>query len=173
MIAPRIANLRALDYPPERMEVIVACDGSPDDNASRARGAGADVVLELPRGGKIRAQDAGVERARGELIAFSDANAAWEPDALRRLIAAFADPSVGYACGQVRFVDERGTNQEGVYWRYEMAIGARITGSLGDRRQRCDLRHSTRLIHRRRPDHGPRPVVPLQHGQAGLARRCT
>ncbi len=124
VIAPRIANLRALDYPPELIEVIVACDGSPDDTALRARGAGADVVLDLPRGGKIRAQDAGVERARGELVAFSDANAAWEPDALRRLIAAFADSRVGYACGQVRFVNERGSNQEGVYWRYEMAIRA-------------------------------------------------
>ena len=124
VIAPRIANLRALDYPPERLELIVACDGSPDDTAARAREAGADMVLELPRGGKIRAQDAGVERARGELIAFSDANAVWEPDALRSLIAAFADPRVGYACGQVRFVNECGSNQEGLYWRYEMAIRA-------------------------------------------------
>ena len=124
VIAPRIANLRALDYPPERLELIVACDGSPDDTAARAREAGADMVLELPRGGKIRAQDAGVERARGELIAFSDANAVWEPDALRGLIAAFADPRVGYACGQVRFVNECGSNQEGLYWRYEMAIRA-------------------------------------------------
>jgi cellulose synthase/poly-beta-1,6-N-acetylglucosamine synthase-like glycosyltransferase len=124
VIAPRVANLRALDYPPEQLEVIVACDGSPDDTAARARDAGADLVLELPRGGKIRAQDAAVERARGELIAFSDANAVWEPDALRRLIAAFAEPAVGYACGQVRFVNERGSNQEGLYWRYEMAIRA-------------------------------------------------
>jgi cellulose synthase/poly-beta-1,6-N-acetylglucosamine synthase-like glycosyltransferase len=124
VIAPRIANLRALDYPPERVELIVACDGSPDATAARARDAGADMVLELPRGGKIRAQDAGVERARGELIAFSDANAMWEPDALRCLIAAFADARVGYACGQVRFVNERGSNQEGLYWRYEMAIRA-------------------------------------------------
>jgi cellulose synthase/poly-beta-1,6-N-acetylglucosamine synthase-like glycosyltransferase len=124
VIAPRIENLRALDYPAECLEVIVACDGSPDDTAARARAAGADRVLELPRGGKIRAQDAGVEHARGELIAFSDANAMWEPDALRCLIAAFADPRVGYACGQVRFVNERGSNQEGLYWRYEMAIRA-------------------------------------------------
>ena len=124
VIAARVANLRALDYPPERLEVIVACDGSPDDTASRARQAGADLVLELPRGGKIRAQDAGVGRARGELLAFSDANAEWESGALRRLVTAFADPRVGYACGQVRFVNERGTNQEGLYWRYEMAIRA-------------------------------------------------
>ncbi len=66
VIADRVANLRALEYPADRLEVIVSCDGSPDATAPRARGAGADLVLELPRGGKIRAQDAGVERARGE-----------------------------------------------------------------------------------------------------------
>jgi cellulose synthase/poly-beta-1,6-N-acetylglucosamine synthase-like glycosyltransferase len=124
VIAARVANLRALDYPAARLEVVVACDGSPDQTAANARAAGADVVLELPRGGKIRAQDAGVERARGEIVAFSDANVRWEPDALRALVAPFADPKVGYVCGQVRFVNERGTNQEGVYWRYEMAIRA-------------------------------------------------
>ena len=124
VIAERVANLRALDYPADQLEVIVACDGSPDDTAQRARDAGADVVLELPRGGKVRAQDAGVRRARHEITAFSDANVTWAPDALRRLVAPFADPQVGYVCGQVRFVNERGTNQEGLYWRYEMAVRA-------------------------------------------------
>ncbi len=122
VIAERVENLRALDYPAELLELIVACDGSPDATAASARAAGADVVLELRRGGKIRAQDAGVRRAQGEIVAFSDANAIWEPEALRRLIAPFADPHVGYVCGDVRFVNERGTNQEGLYWRYEMAV---------------------------------------------------
>ena len=122
VITARMANLRALDYPAARLELIVACDGSPDGTAERAREAGADAVLELPRGGKIRAQDAAVKRAHGEIVAFSDANAIWEPDALRRLVAGFADPRVGYVCGDVRFVNERGTNQEGLYWRYEMAV---------------------------------------------------
>jgi cellulose synthase/poly-beta-1,6-N-acetylglucosamine synthase-like glycosyltransferase len=122
VIAPRIANLRSLDYPPERVQVIVASDGSSDHTAARARAAGADVVLELPRGGKIRAQDAAVARATGELLVFSDANAEWSRDALKRLVAAFADPSVGYVCGDVTFLDAGGTNQEGLYWRYEMWI---------------------------------------------------
>ena len=125
IIAAKVANARELDWPAERLEVIVACDGSPDDTPARARAAGADVVLELPWGGKVRAQDAAVERAGGELLAFSDANALWEPGALRALAAAFADDRVGYACGQVRFVNDGGTNQEGLYWRYEMAIRAR------------------------------------------------
>ena len=137
VIAERVANLRALDYPAGKLEVIVACDGSPDQTAQRARDAGADLVLELPRGGKVRAQDAGVRRAHHEITAFSDANAIWEPDALRRLVAPFADPQVGYVCGQVRFVNQSGTNQEGLYWRYEMAVRtlesrlASITGGNG------------------------------------------
>jgi cellulose synthase/poly-beta-1,6-N-acetylglucosamine synthase-like glycosyltransferase len=122
VIGARIANLRSLDYPSGRLEVIVACDGSPDATAQRARQAGADLVLELPRGGKIRAQDAAVASAGGGLLAFSDANVTWEPDALRRLIAPFADRGVGYVCGQVRLVDPQGDNQEGLYWRYEMAL---------------------------------------------------
>ncbi len=121
VIARRIANLRELEYPQERLQVIVASDGSTDATAAQARAAGADLVLELPRGGKIRAQDAAVAQATGELLVFSDANALWEPDALVRLVHAFADPRVGYACGYVHFTDHAGAgNQEGLYWRYEM-----------------------------------------------------
>jgi cellulose synthase/poly-beta-1,6-N-acetylglucosamine synthase-like glycosyltransferase len=131
VIAEKVANVLALDYPRELLRVIVACDGCSDATARRASDAGADLVLELPRGGKIVAQDTAVEQSSGEIVVFSDANSLWEPDALRELVAAFADPHVGYACGQVRFVQgvpsgaqadgAHATNQEGVYWRYEMA----------------------------------------------------
>lgn len=128
VIAAKVANALALDYPRERLQLIVACDGCADATAERARAAGADLVLELPRRGKIRAQDSAVERATGEIVAFSDANSQWQPDALRQLVRAFADPRVGYACGQVRFVQAaagaHASNQEGVYWRYELALRA-------------------------------------------------
>jgi len=122
VIAAKVANALALDYPRERLQVIVASDGSADGTVAEARHAGADLVLDLPRGGKIRAQDAAVAQAAGDVLAFSDANSSWEPGAMRTLVAAFADPAVGYACGQVRFVNDGGTNQEGLYWRYEMAL---------------------------------------------------
>src|SRR3954471_14454543 len=93
VIAAKVANALGLDYPRERLEVIVAVDGTADETAARARAAGADRVLELPRRGKIRAQDAAVLVARGEVVAFSDANALWEPGALRALVRAFADPA--------------------------------------------------------------------------------
>jgi cellulose synthase/poly-beta-1,6-N-acetylglucosamine synthase-like glycosyltransferase len=121
-IAAKVANALALDYPRERLELIVASDGSADATVERARAAGADLVLDLPRGGKIAAQNAAAERASGEILAFSDANSVWAPDALRRLAEPFADPAVGYACGQVRFLDPGGDNLEGAYWRYEMAV---------------------------------------------------
>ncbi len=148
-IAAKVANALELEYPRQLLEVIVACDGCTDATAERARTAGADLVLELPRGGKVRAQDAAVERSRGELLAFSDANALWDAGALRALVGAFARARVGYACGQVHFTREPtreshgpgagaiarevtgeprradgagAPNQEGVYWRYEMAV---------------------------------------------------
>jgi glycosyl transferase family 2 len=128
VIAAKVANALALDWPRDRLQVVVAVDGGAepgaDATAARARAAGADLVLELPRGGKVRAQDAAVAASSGELLAFSDANAAWEPGALRALLAPFADPAVGYVCGQVRFVNDAGTNQEGLYWRYDMWMRA-------------------------------------------------
>jgi glycosyltransferase involved in cell wall biosynthesis len=122
VIASRVANLRALAYPADKLELIVACDGSPDETARRAWEAGADKVLELPRAGKIRAQDAAVAEAGGALLAFTDANSDWQPDALYRLVSAFGDERVGYVCGDVRFIDDGGDNQEGLYWRYEMRL---------------------------------------------------
>lgn len=133
VIAEKVANARALDYP--ELEVIVAVDGG--DAGTVARAGEADQVLALPRGGKYVSQDAAVQRARGEIIAFSDANTMWAPDALRTLVRPFADPSVGYACGNVAFTNEAGTNQEGLYWRYEMFLRAQesalasVTGGNG------------------------------------------
>ncbi|HSS43238.1 MAG TPA: glycosyltransferase family 2 protein [Solirubrobacterales bacterium] len=122
VIAAKVANALALDFPRERLQIIVASDGSTDATAERARAAGAGLVLELPPGGKVAALNAAVERASGEILAFSDANSVWARDALRRLVAPFADPGVGYVCGQVRFLDPDDDNLEGAYWRYEMAV---------------------------------------------------
>ncbi|HET6550142.1 MAG TPA: glycosyltransferase [Solirubrobacter sp.] len=137
VIGAKVANALALAWPRDRLEVVVAVDGATDATAQRAREAGADRVLDLPRGGKIRAQDAAVRLARGEIVAFGDANALWAPDALAELVKPFADPGVGYVCGQVEFLNHDGTNQEGLYWRYEMWLRAQesalasVTGGNG------------------------------------------
>jgi cellulose synthase/poly-beta-1,6-N-acetylglucosamine synthase-like glycosyltransferase len=122
VIERRVRNALESGYPRERLEVIVASDGSVDRTAELARAAGADVVLELSRRGKVEAQNAAVARARGEILAFSDANSVWAPDALSALVASFANSEVGYVCGQLRLTDTAGENQEGAYWRYEMAV---------------------------------------------------
>ena len=128
VIERRVENAAALDYPPERLEVIVASDGSGDRTVELARAAGRAIaagrvrVLDLPRRGKVRTQDAAVDEAHGEVLAFSDANALWKPDALSLLVRRLADPEVGYVCGRLRYLDADGTNLEGVYWRYETAV---------------------------------------------------
>jgi len=131
VIGRKVANAHALDYPVERLEVIVVSDGSTDRTVELAQSAGADKVLQLPRGGKVAALNAAVRQATGDLLAFSDANTYWRPDALRRLAGRFADDRVGYACGQVRFEGGEGGNQEGLYWRYEMAVRSMETRLAG------------------------------------------
>jgi cellulose synthase/poly-beta-1,6-N-acetylglucosamine synthase-like glycosyltransferase len=136
VIGRRIENLRALDYPSERVEIVVTSDASTDRTEAIAEAAGARVIRN-PRGGKVAAQDRAVRETDAEIVAFSDANATWAPDALRRLVQPFADARVGYVCGRLRLEAPDGSNQEGVYWRYELAVrGAEsrvgsITGGNG------------------------------------------
>jgi len=128
VIERKLENAVALDYPRERLEIIVASDGCQDATVAIAeRFARRDErvrVLDLPRRGKVLAQDAAVAQASGELLAFSDANAFWEPGALELISARFADPEVGYACGRLRYLSGDGDNQEGTYWRFETAVRA-------------------------------------------------
>ena len=124
VVEAKVTNALALDYPRELLQVIVASDGSGDSTVERARAAGADLVLDLGRRGKLPAQNAAAERATGEILAFSDANATWRADALRELVAPFGDPRVAYVCGQARLLDQGGSNQEGAYWRFELAVRA-------------------------------------------------
>ena len=131
VIERRVADARALDYPAGRLEIVVASDGSSDRTAELARTAGADRVLELPRGGKVAALNQAVRETEGSILAFSDANSYWRGDALRRLVARFADERVGYVCGRVSFEGGEGGNQEGLYWRYEMAVRAMETRLAG------------------------------------------
>jgi cellulose synthase/poly-beta-1,6-N-acetylglucosamine synthase-like glycosyltransferase len=122
VIDRKVRDALAQDYPRERLEVVVASDGSTDRTVEVARAAGADRVLDLPRGGKVAALNAAVEKSSGEVLAFSDANSFWRPDALRRLVERLGEPRVGYVCGQVRFEGASAANEEGLYWRYEMAV---------------------------------------------------
>jgi len=122
VIARRLENLLALDYPADKLSIVVSSDASSDRTEEIALEFPRVKVIANTRGGKVAAQDRAVRETRGEIVAFTDANATWAPDALRRLVRPFADPSVAYVCGQLKIVDGDGRNQEGVYWRYEMTV---------------------------------------------------
>jgi cellulose synthase/poly-beta-1,6-N-acetylglucosamine synthase-like glycosyltransferase len=141
VIERRLENLLALDYPAGALDIVVASDGSTDrtDELVEAFAAREPRVRlrRVARGGKVAAQDAAVREARGEIVAFSDANAAWAPDALRMLVRNLADPDVAYVCGRLHLERPDGTNREGVYWRYELwlreseSLLGSITGGNG------------------------------------------
>jgi cellulose synthase/poly-beta-1,6-N-acetylglucosamine synthase-like glycosyltransferase len=124
VIERRLENLLALDYPADRLEVVVASDASDDRTNALVEAVAAREprvrLLDCPRGGKVAAQDRAVRETSGEVVAFSDANATWAPDALRRLVAALADSEVAYVCGRLQLEDAAGSNREGLYWRYEL-----------------------------------------------------
>jgi cellulose synthase/poly-beta-1,6-N-acetylglucosamine synthase-like glycosyltransferase len=124
VIERRLENLLSLDYPRDRVEVVVASDASSDRTDELVEAVAAREprvrLLRCPRGGKVAAQDRAVRESAAEVVAFSDANATWAPDALRQLVANLADPEVAYVCGRLRLEDAAGSNREGVYWRYEL-----------------------------------------------------
>jgi hypothetical protein len=129
----------SLDYP-GRLDVMVASDGSTDATAEEVRRfANRGVqLLELPRGGKVAAQNMAAEATSADVLAFADANARWEPDALRLLAQNLADPEVGYVCGRLVLDGaDRTENLEGLYWRFELwlrgaeSAAGSITGGNG------------------------------------------
>jgi glycosyltransferase involved in cell wall biosynthesis len=141
VIRRRIDNALALDYPEGRLEVVVASDGSTDLTdgiVGEIAAANPRVrLLQCPREGKVAAQHRSVRETTSEVLAFTDANSEWKPDALHALTRNLADPEVGYVCGQLRLESPDGANMEGVYWRYETwvreqeSIASSITAGNG------------------------------------------
>jgi glycosyltransferase involved in cell wall biosynthesis len=126
VIARRVENLLELDYPPERLEIVVASDGSTDRTDAIVEEIAAREprvrLLLCPREGKVAAQHRTVRETSSEILAFTDANTEWRPDALRKLVRNLADPEVAYVCGQLRLESPDGVNLEGLYWRYEVWV---------------------------------------------------
>ncbi|MDQ3424686.1 MAG: glycosyltransferase family 2 protein [Actinomycetota bacterium] len=126
VIGRRLENLLELDYPLESLEIVVASDGSTDRTDAIVEEHAAREprvrLLRCPREGKVAAQHRSVRETTSDMLAFTDANTEWRPDALRKLVRNLADPEVGYVCGQLRLESPEGANLEGLYWRYEVWV---------------------------------------------------
>ena len=124
-LASKLENTLALDYPKEKLEIIVASDCSSDrtDDITRSFAArGVRLHRQAERLGKTAAQNAAVELARGEVVLFSDATTLYQRDVLRAMLPNFADPSVGCVAGKLIYVDPAATSVgQGAksYWGYE------------------------------------------------------
>lgn len=134
VIEEKIRNSLALDYPADQLTIVVASDGSTDATAeivARYADRGVRLLDYRRRRGKSAVLNAAIAETDGEILVLSDANTHYQPDALRRLVAPFADPQVHTVCGRLVLVDpEHGGNVDGLYWRYETML-KRCEGRLG------------------------------------------
>ncbi len=127
VIREKLTNSLGLDYPSNRLEIILACDGCTDGTAAIGREYAAQgvKVFDLPRRGKNGTLNEVVPQARGEIIVFTDANGKFQTDALTALVRPFADREVGSVCGELIYLEAddnvvaKGYN---VYWRYDQQL---------------------------------------------------
>ena len=121
-IAAKVANTVALRYPAAQLQVLFVSDGSTDNTVEilKTLATPTMTVIDLPvRRGKAAGLNAGLQQARGEILVFSDAAIALEPDALERIVAPFADPTIGCVSGEDRIAESGG---EALYGRYELLL---------------------------------------------------
>src|SRR5208283_2973689 len=130
VIARKLENLLALDYPAEKLEVVTVSDGSSDGTEMalaefERRDARVRVMAKKVSSGKAAGLNDAIALARGEVLLFTDARQAIEPGALRLLMENFGDPQVGAASGELMLGDPASgetANGMGLYWRIEKKI---------------------------------------------------
>ncbi len=118
----KLENIRSLNYPPGKIEVIVASDGSTDGTEYVASDCADSNVrlLALPRRGKNATINSAVSGASNQILVFTDADSQWDPEALSRLMMPFADSSVGGVAGDVIYKDyDRSCEGERLYWNFD------------------------------------------------------
>lgn len=127
VIAEKIENTLNLDYPREKLQIIVAADGTTDQTpeiVKKYSHLGVQLSYIPLRGGKMAAIVRAMSLAQGEIVIFSDANNMYDAKAAKLLVAPFADRKVGATTG-AKLIIEDGRNlssAEGLYWKYESAI---------------------------------------------------
>lgn len=132
-ITDRVMNILQCDYPVERLEVIVASDGSTDTTVTVVQQLGRANVRVIDfseRQGKLATIAQAIEQCETEIVVLTDASIHFPPDALQRLCRHFRDPAVGLVAGEIQTMDELGRLSESIYWRMELAV-RQAEGSLG------------------------------------------
>jgi cellulose synthase/poly-beta-1,6-N-acetylglucosamine synthase-like glycosyltransferase len=123
VIGSKLENALALDYPADKLQIVVASDGSVDgtDEIVRSYAPRVHLIASSPRQGKIAAINRGVESVTCEVVVFSDANTFLRRDAIRALVRNFASEDVGCVSGDVTLVGDRAllAKSEDLYYRYE------------------------------------------------------
>ena len=126
VIKEKIINLSQLDYPADKIEFLIASDGSSDRTVEIAKNYSHIKnlrVLDLPRSGKVNALNIMLKEAKGEVLVFSDANTMYGSKAILNLVKYFTDDKIGCVSGQLRYkIDESagyGAKSESAYWKYE------------------------------------------------------
>jgi cellulose synthase/poly-beta-1,6-N-acetylglucosamine synthase-like glycosyltransferase len=126
VISEKIRNALGLDYPSGLLEIIVISDCSSDgtdDVVNEFAAQGVKLVRQLERLGKSAGLNLGVSQSHGQILVFSDANAIYEPDAIRQLVQHFEDSRVGYVVGNAKYLDQleqaSSAKSESLYWRLE------------------------------------------------------
>lgn len=127
VIASKLENTLALDYPAENLQIIVAADGSDDQTVEIVRSfesRGVELSYQPERRGKMAAINRAMTRAQHEIIVFSDANNFYVPETLRELVKPFSDTKVGAVSGGKNILRSEAalTKADGLYWRYESFI---------------------------------------------------
>jgi len=145
----RIDNLRQLDYPIDKQQVIVVSDGSTDGTASILARIPGVTAVEVPAGGKARALNEGVSRATNDILVFADMRQGFAPDALRALLAPFRDPRIGVVSGELVLAGESRDRRQ---YDDRRAVDDRRTRDdrRGHGRQTAGKRHASRRWSMRR-----------------------
>ncbi len=126
VIRQKMKNCQLLDYPVDRLEILVGCDGCTDRTAALARQANVPNarILEISnRGGKPATLNLLVPLAQGDIVVLCDSNTMFHPETLMSLVRHFEQRNVGCVCGELRLVDSsQKRNSENLYWKYETML---------------------------------------------------
>lgn len=130
VIREKLENALELDYPRDKLAIVVVSDGSDDGTDDIVREyalVGVKLVRQEGRLGKTMGLNLAMEQLSSDVTVFSDANALYAPDAINKLVRNFADEQVGYVVGAALYTDKdagASAHNENLYWRYELAIKA-------------------------------------------------